>query len=86
MEIPDPVELMEARIEREMERVDADGTYPCAYCERRFPVESMQPISADPGSPLGCARDDCDAYQDELARRKQEMQDARDGDWKGYYP
>jgi len=59
MHIPDPVELMEASIDRQVGLVDAAGTYPCVYCERRFDLETMQQISADPFSPLECGRDDC---------------------------
>jgi hypothetical protein len=57
--IPDPVELMEARMDREIARVDAAGTYPCVYCGRRFDLETMHPISADPSAPGECGRADC---------------------------
>ena len=59
MHIPDPVEMMEARMDREIARVDSDGTYPCVYCGRRFDLDTMQQISADPSSPAECARADC---------------------------
>lgn len=59
MWIPDPIELMEAAIERQCDLVDAAGTYPCIICGRRFPVENMEPISAHPAASLACGRADC---------------------------
>ena len=61
MHIPDPVELMEARMDREMAKVDVANTYPCVHCERRFAIDSMQAVSAAPDAPLECGRDDCAA-------------------------
>jgi hypothetical protein len=52
---------MEARIDREIERVE-EGTYPCVYCGRRFDLETMVPISADPSAPAECARNDCSSH------------------------
>lgn len=60
MYVPDPVELLELQMEREMDRVDADGTYPCALCGRRFKPETMVPLSASPAASLACDRPDCD--------------------------
>lgn len=56
---------MESRMDREMARVDADGTYPCLYCNRRYLLESMQPVSADPSAPLACGRSDCASHSDD---------------------
>lgn len=57
--IPDPVELMESRMERQIDLVDAQGTYPCCRCGRRFDIDTMNCVSPDPSSPLECGRDDC---------------------------
>lgn len=54
--IPDPLELLERRIEREMDKVDAEGTYPCARCKQRTPLETMGPVNGSPDSPLICGK------------------------------
>lgn len=54
MRIPDPIEQLESRIEREMNKVDAEGTYPCAQCGKRSPLETMGPVNGSPDSPLIC--------------------------------
>lgn len=60
MYIPDPVELMEGRIEREMDKIDADGTYPCAGdCEKRYPVDEMICVSVVGDGPLVCGLPGC---------------------------
>lgn len=86
MHIPDPVELMESRMEREMDKVDAANTYPCVHCERRFDLDTMQAVSAAPDAPLECGRDDCEAWRERQLELAQEMKDARDADWASYYP
>ncbi len=59
MEIPDPIERMESRMERQMDLVDSNGTYPCCVCGRRYPCEDMHTISVDPSSPLICGLPGC---------------------------
>lgn len=61
--IPDPIELMESRMERQIDLIDRDGKYPCVVCGRRFLVEDMHPISADPSSSLECGLNDCKDYK-----------------------
>jgi hypothetical protein len=81
MHIPDPVELMESRMDREMAKVDDANTYPCIHCERRFVIDTMQQVSADPGSPLECGRDDCEPY------RERQIEDAEAANERpSYYP
>jgi len=54
-EIPDPVELLEARIERQEDLIDwSDMSYPCCECGKRFPIEEMLPVSASPSAALIC--------------------------------
>jgi hypothetical protein len=60
----DPVELLERRINREIGKVDADGTYPCAHCGKRFPIEQMVCLSPMGDGPLVCDFD-CNGEQDE---------------------
>lgn len=57
--IPDPLELMDLRIERQIDLIDENGKYPCFYCGRKFEVDEMISISVDPSSPLGCGMSDC---------------------------
>ena len=57
--IPDPVEILERRIELQIDLVDKNGTYPCCKCGRRFPVDEMYLTSIDPSSSLECGLDDC---------------------------
>ena len=59
MYIPDPVELMENRMEAQIDLIDKDGTYPCVVCGRRYPYEDMHPISVDPSASLECGMPDC---------------------------
>ena len=50
--IKDPIELMQDRIEREIDKVDADGNYPCAECGDKVPVDTltcMSPLGDGPG-------------------------------------
>ena len=60
MYIPDPSELMEASMERQIDMVDENNTYPCCICGRRFDVDEMIPINENPDSPLECGKEDCD--------------------------
>jgi len=54
-EIPDPIELMESRIERNCDRVtEVDGVLiaPCGNCDERVPLDDltcMTPTGDDPG-------------------------------------
>lgn len=51
-DIPDPIELMQDRIGREIDKVDADGLYPCAECGEKVPVDTltcMSPMGDGPG-------------------------------------
>lgn len=50
----DPIELLEMRIDREMEKVDSNGSYPCANCGTREPLETMAPLNSSPSAPLIC--------------------------------
>lgn len=59
MYIPDPIERMENAIERQVDLIDKDNTYPCCHCGKRFDVDTMHPISADPSAPLECGNKDC---------------------------
>ena len=59
MYIPDPTELLEQSIERQIDMVDNDGKYPCYYCGRRFLIEDMYPVNNRPDTPLQCLRTDC---------------------------
>jgi len=54
MYIPDPVEQMNARIERQINLVDADGNYPCYYCGAKVPVDDLITLSPDPDAPGMC--------------------------------
>lgn len=60
--ILDPAELLEAAIERQMDLVDEDNTYPCTNCGRRFNVDTMMPTSSNPAAPLICGRPDCEKH------------------------
>lgn len=62
MRIPDPIELMESRIEAEIDKVDADGTYLCTGCDTRFPVDEMVCMSPMGDGPLACW--DCSGFDD----------------------
>lgn len=53
--IPDPIELMESRIESEIDKV-VDGKYPCANgCGVTFPVEEGICVSPMGDGPLVCS-------------------------------
>lgn len=57
MHLPDPIEQLEARQERQAERAeydDATGTMLCSDCENRFPVSELSPIDARPDAPFVC--------------------------------
>lgn len=57
--IPDPIELMEGRIERLAHEWDAaqkdvpPGHFRCPYCSNTFAYEPIQ-VSAAPDSPVMC--------------------------------
>ncbi len=57
--IPDPIELMEMRIEHECDMVDAKGMYPCCKCGTRYSLEHHDWICMLPvgDGPLMCT--DC---------------------------
>ena len=57
--IPDPIELMESRIDQQIALVDSDWTYPCAECGVRYSLDNhpwtcMSPMG---DGPLVCS--DC---------------------------
>lgn len=81
MHIPDPVELMEARMGREIDKVDAAGTYPCVHCGRRYDLDAMQAVSAAPDAALECGRDDCEPY-----RERRIEDEAAANERPSYYP
>ena len=56
MRIPDPIELMEDRIDAQTGLVDADGTYPCVECGERKPLETTDWVCMSPmgDGPLMC--------------------------------
>jgi len=62
--IPDPIELMDMQMDRQIDLIDRDGTYPCVVCKRRFKVEDMFPISAHPAASLECRKEDCNAKEE----------------------
>jgi len=64
MYIPDPIELMESKIDRQIDLIDKNNTYPCVVCGRRFPVEDMEPISSHPASSLECGKPDCESLEE----------------------
>ena len=59
MNIPDPIELMESRIDAQMGLVDANDTYPCVECGVRKPLETTDWLCLSPigDGPLVCS--DC---------------------------
>lgn len=58
--IPDPTEILERQIDRQIDLVDENDTYPCCVCGRRFHIDEMHFISAHPASPLECGLKDCE--------------------------
>ena len=56
MNIPDTIELMESRIDRQISLIDADDTYPCAACGERKPMETTDWIctSLSGDGPMVC--------------------------------
>ena len=63
--IPDPMEIMDRQMERQMDLVDKNGTYPCIVCGRRFDSNTMFPISRHPCASLECGREDCEQTNDD---------------------
>ena len=54
MHIPDPVELMEMRAERNEERYIRGENFICCDCKRTFPLSEANTTSPDPSSPPIC--------------------------------
>ena len=56
MNILDPIELMDNRIDREYSKVDKDETYPCAQCGERYSLADHDWICMSPmgDGPLVC--------------------------------
>ncbi len=52
--LPDPVEIMEQRIERECDKIDADGLYPCAGCKKPTELDELFSVSPNPDAPAVC--------------------------------
>lgn len=78
MEIPDPVELMEAREERlayewDIAQQDVpEGHFRCPYCSNLFDYEPIQ-VDARPDSPVMCREclpDSVKAAYDQFTKRK----------------
>ncbi len=69
-EIPDPIELMEARAERRADEWDAaqrsapPGFYRCPSCKQLFDYEPIQ-LSGSPDSPVVCF----DCLPEDMKRR-----------------
>lgn len=52
MYIPDPIELMDMRIEREIDKIDLDGKYQCSYCSTMIELDDvicLSPMGDGPG-------------------------------------
>ena len=54
MYILDPIELLEASMERQIDLIDKDDNYPCCLCGKKENVFEMMPYTAAPNSPLIC--------------------------------
>lgn len=54
MYVPDPTEILESQMERQIDLVDENDTYPCHYCGKRFDMNLMHPVSSSPATPLMC--------------------------------
>lgn len=68
MHVPDPIELMEARIDdmsHEMFAGVPDGQARCPGCKKLFGLNDLIPISAHPDSAFVCF--DCLSLEDQLA-------------------
>jgi len=50
--IPDPIELVNYKIERMIDSIDPDGK--CMGCNSAVGFEAMYPISERPDSPVAC--------------------------------
>ena len=61
--IPDPIEIMDRQIDRELGKLNAQDEYPCAGCGEYGDPESMLPVSSHPASSLVCV--DCVSSDDE---------------------
>lgn len=70
MYLADPIERMEAAVDRMESEMDAgDDGFTCLECKRRIPWEEAEPYNSRPDSPIGCA--DCvDRYFEELKKEK----------------
>ncbi len=53
--IPDPIELMESRIEREIDKITPEGKYPCAKCGDLIDPEEGICVSPIGDGPLVCS-------------------------------
>jgi hypothetical protein len=56
MRIPDPVELMDARVAAQIDAVTPDGKTSCAACGELTPLEEMHPGGPRPDSAPICGR------------------------------
>ena len=56
MGIPDPIELMDGRIESQMDLIDSEDTYPCCICDERKPFSTTDWVCVSPmgDGPLAC--------------------------------
>ena len=66
----DIVEQIETRIEREVDKIDEHGRYPCYYCGIRYDIHMMYPISEHPDAPGMCY----DCAEIEFHRTQQKRQ------------
>ena len=55
MYIPDPIEILQSRIENMIDQLDdLSNTYPCAVCEERKDISTMMTLTPAPDSPVAC--------------------------------
>lgn len=57
--IPDPVELMNSRIEDNIDKAFSGvkpGYFKCAGCNEIFPENDVHAFTANPDSPAGCSK------------------------------
>ena len=52
--IPDPIEIMNSRIDDMASMVDAEGKYPCPSCGKMFQIEDGFPCDMRPDTDVVC--------------------------------
>jgi len=63
--IPDPIEMMDDRIERMVEDIRADGSWRCCSCRKWYHDCEPIPAEARPDAPMVCY--DCLSPKDQKA-------------------